>query len=88
MWHQRFLRGFSYLNGKELARINTSRANLVPMSTSTSISLLEEEKVPGYDPSSYYSARVGQTLHRKYRLVSKLGWGSVSTVWLARVESR
>ncbi|QUC17593.1 uncharacterized protein UV8b_01834 [Ustilaginoidea virens] len=58
------------------------------MSTSTSISLLEEEKVPGYDPSSYYSARVGQTLHRKYRLVSKLGWGSVSTVWLARVESR
>jgi len=45
---------------------------------------MEEEGSPGYDSRIFYPARVGEDLHRKYRLLSKLGWGLSSTVWLAK----
>lgn len=44
----------------------------------------EEEKCRNYDPKDFYPARIGDTLNSKYELVSKLGWGTGSTVWLAR----
>ncbi|KAJ2895357.1 hypothetical protein MKZ38_006628 [Zalerion maritima] len=46
--------------------------------------LLEEERYPNYDPCSYYPARVGEVLKGKYKLISKLGWGMASTIWLAQ----
>jgi len=50
-------------------------------------SLLEEEENPDYDPKRFYPARVGQTIN-KYQIVSKLGWGTDSTVWLAKETGR
>jgi hypothetical protein len=49
---------------------------------------VEEEKYPFYDPKIFYPARIGEKLGGKYRLVSKLGWGTTSTVWLARETKR
>lgn len=53
----------------------------------TSRKPLEEEKCPNYDPKAYYPARIGETLNGKYELVSKLGWGTGSTVWLAKAST-
>ena len=49
--------------------------------------LLEEEENPDYDPKRFYPARVGETI-QKYQIVSKLGWGTSSTVWLAKKINR
>ncbi|KDE80352.1 serine/threonine protein [Aspergillus oryzae 100-8] len=37
---------------------------------------------PDYDPKKYYPASVGETIARRYRIISKLGWGANATVWL------
>ncbi|KAG6092064.1 hypothetical protein E4U30_005913 [Claviceps sp. LM220 group G6] len=47
--------------------------------------LVDEERLPGYNFLNYYPANPGDVFGDKYRLVSKLGWGSESTVWLAEV---
>ncbi|KZF23939.1 kinase-like protein [Xylona heveae TC161] len=41
--------------------------------------LLEEERNPDYDPRRFYPARAGEVI-RNYRLNSKLGWGTGSTI--------
>lgn len=46
--------------------------------------LLEEEKTPYYSPKNFYPAIIGQVLNDRYQLATKLGYGSGSTVWLAR----
>ncbi|CEJ90019.1 Putative Protein kinase domain protein [[Torrubiella] hemipterigena] len=45
---------------------------------------VEEEKTPYYDTSRFYPARLGQVLKQRYQLATKLGYGSSSTVRLAR----
>lgn len=45
---------------------------------------VDEERIPGYSPEHYYPANPGDILGTKYRLEAKVGWGSSSTVWLAR----
>ncbi|CAG7563069.1 unnamed protein product [Fusarium equiseti] len=45
---------------------------------------IEEELIPGYVASRYYPVRIGQVLHNRYQVVGKLGFGTSSTVWLAR----
>ena len=45
---------------------------------------VEEEKTPFYRPDRFYPARLGQILGARYQLATKLGYGSGSTVWLAR----
>ncbi|KAJ4132851.1 hypothetical protein NW754_015665 [Fusarium falciforme] len=47
----------------------------------------EEENCGNYNPRNFYPARIGETLGGKYELISKLGWGTGSTVWLARATS-
>ncbi|PYH76633.1 CMGC protein kinase [Aspergillus uvarum CBS 121591] len=45
---------------------------------------VEEEKSPGYRSEDYYPAKPGEVLADRYQLITKLGWGMASTVWLAR----
>ncbi|KAI9728115.1 MAG: hypothetical protein M1834_007831 [Cirrosporium novae-zelandiae] len=46
--------------------------------------LIEEEKTPYYDPKRFYPARLGEVIGDRYQLATKLGYGTSSTVWLAR----
>ncbi len=50
--------------------------------------LLEEERVPGYDPRRFLSVNPGDLLSSRYRILAKLGWGTTSTVWLAQDTRR
>ncbi|KFA77297.1 hypothetical protein S40288_01269 [Stachybotrys chartarum IBT 40288] len=45
---------------------------------------IEEEKTPYYSPNRFYPAKLGQVLNDRYQIATKLGFGSNSTVWLAR----
>lgn len=45
---------------------------------------IEEENTPYYNSSLFYPARLGDVLNNRYQLVAKLGYGTISTVWLAR----
>ena len=44
---------------------------------------VEGERVPGYRQEFYYLANPGEVLHRRYKVLTKIGWGTASTVWLA-----
>lgn len=43
---------------------------------------VEEEEVPHYDPQKFYPVHIGEVLASRYQVVSKLGYGMSSTVWL------
>lgn len=45
---------------------------------------LEEDLLPDYVASRYYPVRLGQVLQDRCQIVGKLGFGTSSTVWLAR----
>ncbi|KAK0386181.1 hypothetical protein NLU13_6018 [Sarocladium strictum] len=45
---------------------------------------VEEESLPGYNPEAYYPMRIGDVIKNRYQVVSKLGFGTTSTVWLCR----
>ncbi|PYI17643.1 kinase-like protein [Aspergillus violaceofuscus CBS 115571] len=45
---------------------------------------VDEELCPDYDSATYYPAKPGEILEQRFQLLSKIGWGSQSTVWLAR----
>ena len=44
------------------------------------------ERIEHYSPGGYHPICVGDRLHKRYRVMHKLGTGSFSTVWLARDE--
>jgi serine/threonine-protein kinase SRPK3 len=46
--------------------------------------LLEEETFSWYDPEAFYPVRIGEIFKSKDQVLGKLGYGSVSTVWLCR----
>ncbi|KAL3458913.1 kinase-like domain-containing protein [Aspergillus heterothallicus] len=45
---------------------------------------VEEESLPFYGAENYYSVSIGQVFASRYQVVSKLGYGTSSTVWLCR----
>lgn len=72
------------------ARRHSSRLTPIMNTSSHLLSAdapLEEEENPDYDPRRFYPARAGETIQR-YEIISKLGWGTGSTVWLAKDISR
>ncbi|CAG8890870.1 unnamed protein product [Penicillium egyptiacum] len=46
--------------------------------------VLDEERFEKFKQGQYYPANIGDVLISKYQIVGKLGFGSTSTVWLAR----
>lgn len=40
--------------------------------------------MPFFHRKHYYPVRIGDILNDKYRIISKLGYGAYSTVWLAK----
>ena len=48
----------------------------------------DEERLPNYDPKLFYPVDPGSILHGRYRIISKLGFGASSTVWLAQTSKR
>lgn len=55
---------------------------------STPRAIREEDQHPHYDSRKYYPAHVGETIYERYCIISKLGWGANSTVWLAKDTNR
>ncbi|GAB0135269.1 hypothetical protein EsDP_00003614 [Epichloe bromicola] len=45
---------------------------------------IEEEELPEYDPDHFYPVRLGEIFDGRFQTVTKLGYGSSSTIWLAR----
>jgi hypothetical protein len=45
---------------------------------------VEEEELPTYVPEHYYPVAIGEVFNSRYQVVSKLGFGISSTVWLCR----
>jgi hypothetical protein len=50
--------------------------------------LVDEEVCPNYNSATFYPAKPGEVLAKRFQLLVKIGWGSQSTVWLARDISR
>lgn len=46
--------------------------------------LVEEEGLPEYNATHFYPVRLGEVFVDRYQVVTKLGYGSSSTIWLAR----
>lgn len=45
---------------------------------------IEEETLPFYSPHRYYPVHIGEVFKSRYQVVTKLGYGVNSTVWLCR----
>lgn len=40
--------------------------------------------MPGYDVNDFHQITIGDTLHYRYKILAKLGYGISATVWLAK----
>lgn len=47
-----------------------------------SIEPFEEESLPDYLKERYYPVSLGEVLNSRYQVITKLGFGASSTVWL------
>jgi len=45
---------------------------------------MEEETMFGYNPDNYYPVKQGEILNNRYQIIGKIGYGTTSTVWLAK----
>ncbi|KAL1848322.1 hypothetical protein Daus18300_013648 [Diaporthe australafricana] len=43
---------------------------------------IEEETLSFYDPRLFYPVRIGEVFQERYQIITKLGWGAHSTIWL------
>jgi hypothetical protein len=50
--------------------------------------LVDEEACPAYNSKNFYPAIPGEILANRYQALVKIGWGTRSTVWLARDTRR
>ena len=63
---------------KHLRNIKNERSD----SESDEISDIENEPQKEYCLGGYHKVTIGEIYHGRYTIVSKLGWGYFSTVWL------
>ncbi|PLB54592.1 kinase-like protein [Aspergillus steynii IBT 23096] len=75
-----FLQSLSRV-GRRWTPLNFPNLSSIQISTTPAI---EEETIPGYIAGRYYPTRIGEIFKNRYQVVSKLGFGASSTVWLAR----
>ena len=52
--------------------------------TVPSSEVLDEERFKWFKQGRYYPTNIGDVLGSRYQIVGKLGFGTTSTVWLAR----
>lgn len=45
---------------------------------------MEEKTMFGYNPDNYYPVKQGEILNNRYQIIGKIGYGTTSTVWLAK----
>jgi serine/threonine protein kinase len=50
----------------------------------SSQTLVGEERCPGCNPERHYPAKPGEILANQFQLMTNIGWGTGSTVWLAQ----
>ena len=55
-----------------------------PLSTVMPADPLEEELLPHYNEAHFYPVRPDEVFKKRYKAITKLGFGGGSTVWLAR----
>ncbi|KAB8207555.1 kinase-like domain-containing protein [Aspergillus parasiticus] len=67
--------------GRTWKPLNFSNPNFGRISASQKV---EEETLPGYIASRYCPTRIGEIIKDRYQVIGKLGYGTTSTVWLAR----
>lgn len=67
--------------GRTWKPLNFTNPNFVRLAANQRI---EEETIPKYIASRYYPVRIGDVFRDRYQVVGKLGFGTSSTVWLAR----
>lgn len=77
------------IRDRVMASLRLLKSRPWPLSTAVAPRLdlcqpVEEEMTPYYNPSCFYPAHLGDILHQRYQLATKLGFGTSSTVWLAR----
>lgn len=76
----RWARGFLRRVPSVPLRFPTSGFEVIPATE-----LLEEEQYEEFKTGNYYPVNIGDIFaFDKYQVVGKLGFGSTSTVWLAR----
>lgn len=51
---------------------------------STAVLLGKIEPLQKYGPGGYHPIHIGDQLSNRFTVIDKLGWGSASTVWLAK----
>jgi hypothetical protein len=64
-----------------------SRPRVFPSSAFTILDpsvKIEEENLPDYLKERYYPVQIGEGFSTRYQVITKLGFGSSSTVWLCR----
>lgn len=61
-----------------------SNSSSAPSKDEGSPEKVEEENFDYYSPDYFYPVRFGDILNSRYQVVSKLGYGASSTVWLCR----
>jgi serine/threonine-protein kinase SRPK3 len=67
--------------------LRSSFSWLIPRHAHTardSSSIAFEEDPERYCPGGYHPVHVGENFNNKYQIISKLGYGVYSTVWLAQ----
>jgi hypothetical protein len=72
---------------RRMASIQMSRPSVFASSGFSILDASErfdEETLPDYLKVRYYPVHIGQVFKSEYQIVTKLGFGSASTVWLCR----